>query len=150
MICCEFCGRFLSFLHLCMYQLKEIFSLNELLLRSVSFCVSLTPFSHLVMITAWRTEVMGNAITFETFWKLWHRPNCCIWSICCRYSHFHFSFANDFLHWTLSNWNHVISNCRYLFLVCQFIFDVSGLIILWFSYFWLASVAPITLLDQNK
>lgn len=63
---------------------------------------------------------------------------------------FVFSFANGFLHWILSNWNRVVSNYRYLFLICQFIFDVSGLNILWFSYFWLATVALITLLDLNK
>lgn len=57
----------------------------------------------------------------------------------------------------LSDWTCVISNygfmniwiVNYLFLVCQFIFDVSGFIILLFS-FGLETAAAVTLLDKNK
>lgn len=52
--------------------------------------------SHLLIITAWRTEVMR---TLETFRKL--GTDRIAASICCHFPDFVYSCANVFLHWAL-------------------------------------------------
>lgn len=91
------CGRFLSFLHLCMYQLKEIFSLNEPVLGLIiRFSDPVFSFGHnncLKNRSNGKCNNILNILKTLAQTKLLHLIN-----LLSLFPDFVFSFANVFLH----------------------------------------------------